>query len=569
MLTHYRRRRGLYSVAPPRPAISRRLIASAAFIVVFLYFFGGKIVHLFGFGGPIERLPATVSVEEGGTVNVTLDGGNTKRAENGMKIFEGEKISTGGNGHATLRFFEGTLARLDASTEVDVLQSTQEKKDAFVSLSLQHGSLWLTCPGASGSSLRTVKTPFLTFDLPPNAEVLLSPTFLQVYNADREGVRVSLAKHDPVMVGEGQQLSLPESTAVRDIHSDLYTYRSPLNSATPPAFITQSKTLFASYRNNAQQIRTTPTGDLLTIRTPKDGEKVMDGTVSVSGTVDPSVKSVRINGYAATLDPDTHTFAQVISLPAGESAFAIRISALDAEGNPLAESQRTVSRGTATSSLPSPEFTVPAKTGETYRTSLAELVIRGTSPLNAAAIYVNNYKLQLFTPSKGTWSYLASLSLGNMKPGTNTYDVVVEDQNGNKSAPARITIIQEQGGRDGVIATDGSSSAASAPVNPGTLPTNAPTAPGSLSVTGAAAQLGFIATGTGFVLEGITSPRTASVWVNDYQLKLYKQGKTYWNYLASPDLKTLKEGKNTFTIVARDRDGTILDQLAVNVEYQK
>ncbi|MEK7218456.1 MAG: hypothetical protein AAB728_03245, partial [Patescibacteria group bacterium] len=101
------------------------------------------------------------------------------------------------------------------------------------------------------------------------------------------------------------------------------------------------------------------------------------------------------------------------------------------------------------------------------------------------------------------------------------------------------------------------------------LPQNDPLAPGTLRVTGDAAQAGFSATGTGFLLEGTTVPQTDSVWVNDYRLQLYAAGKTFWNYIASPELKTLREGSNTFTVVARDSEGQILDKMEVKVEYRK
>jgi hypothetical protein len=70
-----------------------------------------------------------------------------------------------------------------------------------------------------------------------------------------------------------------------------------------------------------------------------------------------------------------------------------------------------------------------------------KIVIRGKSPARATAIYVNDYKLQLFTPAKGEWSYVASLKLKNMIPGSNTYDVVAEDAQGRRSEAARLTIV--------------------------------------------------------------------------------------------------------------------------------
>lgn len=565
MLTHYRRRRGIYPLAAPRPVFPRRLVATAVFAAVFLYFFGPGLLRIFGFGGPIERLAAVMSVEGRGGVNVMLEGKDSKPAENAMKLYAGEKLSTGGNAHASLRFPDGTLARLDQNTELTITDNAREKGGMRVALSLDRGSMWVLVPEGTGASVHTVTSPGLTFALPADTEAVLSPSSIAVLSAAGQGITVTLAKRPAVFVGEGQELSLP-ADALAQAKTDLYAYRSPLAATVlQSALLTESRDLLVNGASSGA-VAPAPDDGVLTLRKPADGDTV-GATVSVAGTTGPKVAAVKVNGYAATLDPDTHAFSQDVAVPDNETSFDIRVQALDENQNVLEEEHRVVKKGATTAALavPSPEITGPAKTGETYRTSQAELVIRGNSPREAVAMYVNNYKLQLFNPAKGTWSYLASLSLGNMKAGTNTYDVVAEDDKGRKSNPARITI--EQGtGEEGVVAAAGTSSIA--PANPVTLPTNDPLAPGTLKVTGDAAQMGFVATGTGFLLEGTTSPQTAAVWVNNYRLQLYKPGATFWNYLASPQLKTLQTGSNVFRVVARDGDGKILDKIDVTVEYR-
>ncbi|MFA6038953.1 MAG: hypothetical protein WCV62_03445 [Candidatus Peribacteraceae bacterium] len=574
MLTHYRRRRSAYPVAP-RPRIPRRLIATVIFVLAVAYFFGGNILRLFGFGGPIERLPATVAVEDRGTVTVTLDGEEPKRAENSMKLFAGEGIGTGSSGHATLRFFEGTLARLDQNSSLVVEESTREKDGTRIVLTLERGSLWVHVPdtSASGGTLRSLRTPTLTFTFPPGTEAIVSPSSILVFAAEGEGVEVSLPKHPSVAIGEGQKLTLPGDLPASSVKKDLYDYRTPLDTSTVQlALLTESRSQGEAFSLSMVETGGGSGSDILSVATPSDGQTLVGAMVRVSGTFGTRVETVKVNGYPAVLDREARTFTQDVSLPEGEQEFLVRIQAMDAEGQPLVEMRRMVKRGaggTPVGAIPSPAITSPARSGETYRTQAAELILRGTSPAEAAVIYVNDYKLKLFTPSKGTWSYLAGTALGNMKPGTNTYDVIAEDAQGRRSAPVRITVIHGEGA-EGVVG-QGSASSASAPVavDPRTLPTNDPTAPGTLRVTGDAAQAGFTATGTGFLLEGATSPQTATVWVNDYQLKLYTAGKTFWNYIASPDLKTLKEGVNSFTVIARDGEGKILDKMEVKVEYRK
>jgi hypothetical protein len=152
-----------------------------------------------------------------------------------------------------------------------------------------------------------------------------------------------------------------------------------------------------------------------------------------------------------------------------------------------------------------------------------------------------------------------------MKTGTNVYQIYALDASGNKSQAATITIIQGGEGPEGVVTSAASSGAAT---STGPLPNNAPLMPGSLSVTAPTAGTAHAETGTGFLIEGITSAKTATISVNDYTLQLYKAGKTTWNYIADVSLNNLKPGKNTYSIVARNEKNEILDKLEYVVDYQ-
>ena len=72
-------------------------------------------------------------------------------------------------------------------------------------------------------------------------------------------------------------------------------------------------------------------------------------------------------------------------------------------------------------------------------------------------------------------------------------------------------------------------------------------------------------TGAEFLIEGSVPSGTASVWVNDYKLQLYTAGKTFFNYIASTGLNTLKRGSNTYEIIIRDTEGKILDRVTYTI----
>ena len=128
MLTHYRHRRGMYSLAQERTFPTRAILKGIVLLIV-LYIVVKLLLRLFGFGGPIERLPAVLSVGDRGIVNVTLEGESTKRAEDGMKLFAGEKLSTGSNGRAMLRFFDASAVSMDSGSDLVIENSSRRSRE--------------------------------------------------------------------------------------------------------------------------------------------------------------------------------------------------------------------------------------------------------------------------------------------------------------------------------------------------------------------------------------------------------------------------------------------------------
>ncbi len=563
MYIRSRHRRGAYPLAQehtlPR---GMRLLLAAGAVLVTAYLLWMLLLRLLGVTGGVDRAGAFMTVEERGTVTVSIDG-TEQRAENGMMIFPGESVTTGGGAHASMQLFDASRVRLDQSTTV-VLRESGRGARSRITFDLQKGSLWVLTSAqrsTTGSVLWTVTSPTLTYTLAPGTEALLSPTSVTVYATDGEGITVMLAGKEPFVISEGQQWTMPATGAVGD---NVFEFRSPLDPlAAKPPLVVESRQIFAKQigQRTGSGARST---ELLTVTAPANDLQLKDPTVTVTGTVSAEVVKVTINGYPAILDSVKGTFSQQVAPPAGEGPFEINVQAHDAGRNVLAQVRRTVRRPAAPA-LGAPSITTPAKAGETYRTRAEELILRGTAPAGAVSITVNEYKLQLFDPSKGEWSYVASLRLRNMVPGQNTYDIVATDSAGKKSPAARLTIIQGEEGPTGVVSSAGSVSSGAASSGP--LPNNAPLDPGTLKVTAPTAGTSHTETGTGFLLEGLTSAKTATVSVNDYTLQLYRPGVTAWNYIVDVGFNNLKAGKNEYVIVARNAKGEIVDKMTYTVEY--
>ncbi len=572
MSTFFRNRYRRSPYAPiteqPRVPIGIQRILVLLILGFILWWLLKGVAGLFGFGSALDREPASLTTEPKGIINVSLQGSEPESAEDGMMLFPGDGLSTGANGHASLRFFDDTLVRLDTASSVTIDESGQGPDGSEIRLTVQ-GGVWAAVPHstATGSSIRRLLFPTMTLDLPAGSEVVASTGALRVYSAEGAGVNVTLADGKTFIIGEGQQWVLPPGAAVA---GDPYAFRSPIDQAAlGTAMLVDSRKNLLGGRapSGSASSASTASGELLTIREPAANATVSGDSIAVRGTVNGSVNAVRVNGHNAVLNKQNGTYSMELALPQGEKELEISVAAMDAQGKTLTNLTRIVklTDGAPTPGANAPTIETPAKNGETYATNAVEVVLRGKAPANAAGIMVNEYRLQLFNPEKGEWSYIASIALGNLKAGSNTFDVVALNADGAKSPAVRITIIQGQG--DGGV-TPGASSTASAAASSVPLSNNAPLTPGILAVTGPTPGAVHNETGTGFLLEGKTSKDTDSVWVNDYRLQLYKPGVTFWNYIADVAYGNLKPGSNAYEIVARNAKGELLDRLTYTVEYR-
>ncbi len=539
----------------PRPI---KAVLFYGLFLLALYWIGSWTLGLFGFGNVTDRPPSIIYTEKG-IVSVSPQGEAQQAAENGMTVFMGDSLSTGPAAAAAVKLFEKTWVRLDEHTDITIAHATTGKKEAVLTLNLQKGQVWVSVPtssAASGAVVRTVTTPAATYTLPPATEAVLSPVGLYVYAADGNGVTVAADGHDDFFVGEGQKWELPPDGKVP---TDALSIRSALTAGNLelPFLVQSRQRLGLALPGSASGAMT----ETLTVSFPPANHTLTTPTMIVKGSVNSAVKKVTINGHDVPVDETSRTFAQEVSPPSGEQSFDLEIKALDGAGNAVGLVNRTVTVKPGDQPVGLPVVTSPTMQDGRYVTQADEVIIRGTAPEGTAGIMVNEYTLQLFTPEKGTWSYLASQRLGNLKPGENVFNVYALDSSGKKSAPATVTIW---------IGTPESAPSSAAPATPppASLPNNAPTSPGTITVTGPTAGTSHTETGTGFLLEGKTSASTATMWVNDYRLQLYLPGKTTWNYIANAAFKNLVPGKNTYVIVARDKDNKIVDRMEYVVEYK-
>ncbi len=566
MFRRHRARRGPYAMAAPSvvPSVIRSLVL-LLMLGLLLYGTAKFVFWVFG-GAGSEQTAATLTVEQGGIVSVAVEDGLLQRVEDSLKVYPGDRVVSGASGNAQLRFFDVSTVRMDGGTEFTVAKDMEDMEESEWQLTAAKGSLWVRTPTLqtySGVIVRTIVMPLYSVELTSDTEAVLEESQILVFNADGQGVKVTIdGVAETIIIGEGQQYKLPEG----EIGSDPYKYRSAIEPlAAQRTFIMESRALSAMrptapvVSGSGQIVDTEP----LVVTAPSDSATITTPTVRVEGRVSSLIERVRVNGYDAVMNRAAGTFAQELSLQDAKET-TLKIEALDARGLVLAQESRTVFRGSQT--IATPVIAAPAGNGQTYRTQKDEITVSGTVPAGTEGVIVNDYRLQLFRSGDTTWSYLASKALGNMKDGVNIYDIVALDKAGNRSAPVRITINVEAGA-EGVIGGGATTSSAAPVVQESNLPTNDPLMPGAISITGPAAGTSYTATGSEFLLEGTTPKETTSVWVNGYKLQLYKPGATFWNYIAKTEYNTLKPGTNVYRIIARNAEDKILDRFEYTVTY--
>jgi hypothetical protein len=196
------------------------------------------------------------------------------------------------------------------------------------------------------------------------------------------------------------------------------------------------------------------------------------GKVTISGTVGADIEKVVVE---ADIDGllDSYTLSQ---FKAGDTTWAYNVSeqfgnlqkgdntyyvyAYDSENNKSEAAKITITYGEGDDDsdieleddLIDPE--VLTYNGSSSSEVTADTVTVSGSIKGATKVVVNGYTLSKFQPGDTSWSYIASESLGNLKPGANTYSVYGVDPDGNKSTVVEFTITYNKSGDTGEDTTE-------------------------------------------------------------------------------------------------------------------
>lgn len=557
LLSSRRRRFGNYAqLAPaPTPWKSRWI---GFLVILLLVVFGGRALYRY-FAPSISgtRVATTLQSTEGDGVRVAISGEDgEQRAELGLRLYDGDRVSTSSQSYATLQFFDGTMVTLDEGSTLRISEVLAGDEESLLSLELERGQLWVET-STGGHIARVIDTPLAQHILPPQTQAILRVAFIAedgetsfVFETSGPGVEVALRDSGrpaaTAIVGEGQQFSITPA-AIVDIKEGRLT---PYDARSVIADGIFSSAFYLRGKNRADIVLTPEApepaivaGEPLTIDAPKDGDFLPGSTVMVKGRVGTDITVVKVDGYSAVLKEGA--FEREIALPDAEE-FSIEIQAEDKDGLVVATKELSLSRDIRPPDPP--RITSPGGSGSVVSVQEDSFEIVGDATADTMGIVVNGYQLQKFVPGQ-PWRYLVDPAIGNVRVGENVFEVVALDRGGNRSIPVRITIVWKA---EALPTADGPS------LFPGSLRVIAPTADGSA----------FTTTEGEVVIEGETHPDTALISINGFTLTKYLAGKTTWNYVANAEFGTLNAGRNLYTIVARNAEGKILDSVRYTIEKQ-
>jgi len=523
----------------------------------------------------MHRVATILKVSDRGRVEVTIQGeGAAQRAESGLRLYDGDLVKTDAGANATLQFFDGTSVTLDSKSSLmlgDVLQGVES---STIELSVQSGQVFIES-GTGTTVNRGLKSKLALSEIPAytravigrSGEMYEDSEHVVVFATTGPGVMSSVDTgkfmNQEIITGEGQELTLSSAGLAKIKEgADPYDLRSVLDdkvfSSSLYIYVSEWQDVVEVAEAPEEEQETTVDGELLVIDEPADGSLLDESAVLVKGRVGSRVTVVRVNGYSAELNEGV--FEKEIALP-DEEEFSVEVQAEDKDG--LNVATKTLELRRDIKPPEPPIITSPARVTiedmaeerEPVPVQADSFEIEGDPPEDAIGIIVNGYRLQKFKPGK-PWSYLVDPELKNVRVGENTYEVIAVDHSGNQSEPVSIVILWKAQPVPEIPEGEDLPRDEGAALYPGSLRVIAPTSDGSQFVTNLSEVL----------IEGETHPETHSVSVNGFTLTLYEPGKVTWNYIAKEEYRNFKVGVNRYTVVARNREGMILDVVRYVVE---
>ncbi len=454
-----------------------------------------------------------LEIETGSAKAMTSTGSEWKNIPSNIYLYEGEKVRTQSDGRMTLTFFDQNIARLDKRSEVKIETLQLEGSKSTVGLRLDEGQVWIDVKNELSSASYSVSMDNLLVEATNAIFAVSAPGTVYVLSGSVTAKVVDNGTvADQAEVGVGQQVTV-DALIAKEITAGA---EKDLIFAIDDSFKGSNW-----YRWNQTQ----------------------SGTDILPDDVSDTEEAEEDNADGDTAE-DTD----------------------EAQNEDTAEDDAKDSKVKDPNDKEAPDIptiTDPGSNDESVEIDDVVMNIEGTVSADTAVVIVNDYRLARYIPGSEEFRYTANVGFENLEVGDNEYRVIAEDENGNKSEAAIITLVLTQEVYDEKITEEEKEVV--------TEDEGAPTASatGGVSITSPNNGDNLVTSETSFEIKGEVPDTTAKVLVNDYQLQGFTAGDTAYKYNANSTLDTLKIGElNTYTVKAYDAEGELIGTAIMTIDVE-
>lgn len=426
---------------------------------------------------------------------------NWTAAIDGSILHEGDMIRTSPGSRAILTLLNGSMARLDAQTEVEITGLKSRDTQDDVAFALKSGQIWFKRSEKEGvKSTSNVTTKHLDVisigtifgvDMSGNREsarVMDGKVSVNVKVEDGDSMRIA----ETVEVAMGQEVSLGQSDIANlqnrkvvqllailsdDFRSgEWYEWnrRQDMTGGVGVAVVDAVKQQqeappvqeeapkqepAAATVPVAESAPTVVLAPLSTpvILSPKESERTTkSGTVTIAGTVSNSTDKIEMTTYVGgkpepyilqRYKSGTETWSYVAAreysnfLP-GENRFSIVAIGKDGTRSGAAEIVINYDKPKEPADLSAPKV-LTFNGGSSAETTEDAVEVAGTVGKGIVKVFVNDFALTRYLPDSGKWSYYARTVYKNLQEGENEYSVYGVDYDGNKTPVTKFTITKK------------------------------------------------------------------------------------------------------------------------------
>jgi hypothetical protein len=410
--------------------------------------------------------------------------GEWERAYNGTRLLQGDSLKTQRGGRVVIEFFKDHYIRMDEKTEIILNEIKKNNGSYEINLMLQEGAIWVNNNENSEIPVKfTLKTPHTlikTVGTVYEVENLNAQEVIRVVKGsiiadiliDENGEK---KKIETISIGVGQQAVIDEkdlaqyakrmSPSVLEALSDNFKdgdfYKwNMAEDQNPSDFSLKGPSYNEDFLNEpaTPDVETeSANGTALAtpvITTPSTlNFTTSESSLTIRGTTAAKTEKMMVDVYTGA---EKQTYELNLYVPGNmEWSFAIseaagtmkagantyKFYALDKDGIESPKSSITiVYKGSDDSEDVEKDLgPLTAPKVETFNGSQENTVETDTvkvvgSVSGAEKIIVNGYTLKAFEAGDSTWVYYAKESLGNLKPGENSYTVKAVAPDGSEKS---------------------------------------------------------------------------------------------------------------------------------------